>query len=84
MNSCLQLSTIPAGFVQDCVTGFSREVVAKIEQRDTLRSADPTDPEISNLNCEISSEVAGASGGILLKRRIIVWTLRSSSGWFAP
>jgi hypothetical protein len=50
--------SIPAGFVQDCVTALSREIVAKNEQRETLRSADPTDPEISNLNREISSEVA--------------------------
>jgi hypothetical protein len=50
--------SIPAGYVQDCVPGLSREVMEKMEQRDEVRRADPTNPVINKLNCEIVSSIS--------------------------
>jgi hypothetical protein len=50
--------TIPAGFCRECAPGISREASNLIDERDALRSMDPTDPNIEILNQSISSIIA--------------------------
>ena len=52
--------TIPAGRVKGYVPGLSKEVSAVIKNRDRIRSNDPTDPRVSELNSQISSMICVA------------------------
>jgi hypothetical protein len=49
---------IPSGFRRECVPGISREASVLIEQRDSLRVVDLTDPEIEVLNHSISEIIS--------------------------
>jgi hypothetical protein len=52
---------IPSGHQKSYSPGLPREAVPLVSQRDVLRQADPTDPEINNLNDEISMVVCDAN-----------------------
>jgi hypothetical protein len=56
---------IPSGCRQDFVPGLPREAADKIQQRDKLRRADPYNPEITQLNREIST--------VILDNRRQIW-----------
>jgi hypothetical protein len=49
---------IPAGFCKDCKPGLSHEANILINERDTLRAADPTDPAIKILNHNITKIIS--------------------------
>jgi hypothetical protein len=49
---------IPAGYRRECMPGISREASALIEERDELRSVDPTDPNIDVLDQSITKIIA--------------------------
>jgi len=46
---------IPQGRIKDIITEIPTEAAAKILERDGLRKRDPSDPEITRLDCEIKS-----------------------------
>ena len=52
---------IPSGHRKNYSPGLPREAVPLVSRRDVLRQTDPTDPEIDNLNDEISMVVCDAN-----------------------
>ena len=69
--------SIRAGYVQDCVPGLSREITDKIEKRDEIRSVDPHNPEITQLNNDIAADI----GDRLSIQLTGVQTQRSCGMW---
>ena len=48
---------IPQGRIKDIITEIPTEAAAKILERDGLRKRDPSDPEITRLDCEIKKSI---------------------------
>jgi hypothetical protein len=76
---------IAAGFRKDFIPGLPREAAALAKERDRLHKINPQDPEVLNLNAQITETIKARprrSGKRRLRRAASKSVLRRAGGFF--